>query len=72
MVLQILLTGYKVIFSSTWYLSNLNSGWYDLYAFDPRQTLRILPVSEEFLRGIVGGEACMWGEMVDDNNILSR
>ncbi|CAH0713088.1 unnamed protein product, partial [Brenthis ino] len=71
-VWQILLTGYKVIFSSEWYLSDLNSEWHDFYAFDPRQTLRILPLSEECLRGVVGGEACMWGEMVDDNNILSR
>lgn len=39
---------------------------------DPRHTVREATGSDTLLAGVIGGEACMWGEMVDDRNVISR
>ncbi|XP_075977690.1 beta-hexosaminidase subunit beta-like [Anticarsia gemmatalis] len=72
-MIQILSAGRKLIFSSAWYLDHLNSGgdWVDYYKADPRQMIP-KSLSHFNLHDIVGGEACMWGEVVDDRNIISR
>lgn len=70
---QILKAGHKLIYSASWYLDHLQSGgdWINFYKVDPRQ---MIPSSQNKLNleDIVGGEACMWGEVVDDRNIQSR
>ncbi|CAH1636777.1 unnamed protein product [Spodoptera littoralis] len=64
---------HKVIYSASWYLDYLSNGgdWYKLYNVDPRQ---MIPkrYKELDLNKILGGEACMWGEVVDDRNLISR
>ncbi|XP_022826941.1 beta-hexosaminidase subunit beta-like [Spodoptera litura] len=62
---------HKVIYSASWYLDYLSNGWHKLYKVDPRQ---MIPkrYKELDLNKILGGEACMWGEVVDDRNLISR
>uniref|UniRef100_A0A2A4JYB6 beta-N-acetylhexosaminidase n=2 Tax=Heliothis virescens TaxID=7102 RepID=A0A2A4JYB6_HELVI len=72
-MVRILLAGHKVIYSSSWYLDQVNGGedWSKFYVVDPRRM--ILDTTDNLnLDDIVGGEACMWGEVVDDNNLISR
>lgn len=70
---QILQKGHKILYSSAWYLDHLQSGgdWESFYVTDPRAIVaqwgRYLNVDN-----IVGGEACMWGEVVNDMNFISR
>ncbi|XP_045452690.1 beta-hexosaminidase subunit alpha-like [Melitaea cinxia] len=71
-MINILESGHKLIFSSTWYLSAMNSEWPDFYLPDPRKMVYDITRNETLLPGIVGGEACMWGEMVDDRNVINR
>nr|ABB76925.1 beta-N-acetylglucosaminidase 2 [Spodoptera frugiperda] len=70
---NILSGGYKVIYSSSWYLDHINGGgdWAKYYGVDPREIVKgSVPEDKEV--DILGGEACMWGEVVDDTNIISR
>lgn len=62
--------GYKALLSSCWYLDALSSGgnWIEFYKCDPHN----FPGSEAERHRVIGGEACMWGEVVDVNNVLSR
>ncbi|XP_068620741.1 beta-hexosaminidase subunit beta-like [Battus philenor] len=71
-MVKVLQAGQKVIFSSAWYLDDLNSEWSKLYGSDPRQMVRDATGSDSLLPNIVGGEACMWSEMVDDRNVIPR
>lgn len=68
---QILEAGHKVVYSSSWYLDKLDGGdgWSKFYTVDPRQQITTDVLD---LNNIVGGEACMWGEVVDDTNLISR
>ncbi|CAB3236550.1 unnamed protein product [Arctia plantaginis] len=72
-LVKILKAGHKLIYSASWYLDQLQNGgdWIHYYKVDPRQ---MIPSSQTKLNldDIVGGEACMWGEVVDDRNIQSR
>ncbi|XP_041985085.1 beta-hexosaminidase subunit beta-like isoform X2 [Aricia agestis] len=70
-MIKILKKGHKVLFSSSWYLDYLSVKWEELYEADPRQMVADV-ASDVLVEGIVGGEACMWGEMVDDRNVMSR
>ncbi|CAB3236552.1 unnamed protein product [Arctia plantaginis] len=72
-LVQILKAGHKLIYSASWYLDHLQSGgdWIDYYKVDPRQMIPSFHAKVN-LDDIVGGEACMWGEVVDDRNIQSR
>ncbi|XP_047536014.1 beta-hexosaminidase subunit beta-like [Vanessa atalanta] len=71
-MISILYSGQKLLFSSTWYLDSITSQWTDFYVFDPRKMVYDVMQNQTLLEGIVGGEACMWGEMVDDRNVLNR
>ncbi|XP_049876912.1 beta-hexosaminidase subunit beta-like [Pectinophora gossypiella] len=63
----------KVIFSTEWYLGyDLSKHFNDYYKFDPRLIAYNATEDHSLDKYIIGGEACMWGEMVDDSNILSR
>lgn len=69
-MMDILEKGNKVLFSSMWYLDQRNTlgTWEELYQSDPRDMINNATINSN----IVGGEACMWGEMVSDSNIISR
>ena len=60
---------FKVILSKGYYLDKLYSAWH-YYLKDP------IPVSKRdnkgYLKNIMGGEACMWTELVDSNTINTR
>ncbi|CAH2268298.1 jg5490 [Pararge aegeria aegeria] len=71
-MINVLRTGHRVLFSSSWYLDALGSEWKDYYAADPRQMVFDVTGNETLLADIVGGEACMWGEMADDRNVINR
>ncbi|CAK1553097.1 unnamed protein product [Leptosia nina] len=71
-MVTVLTAGHRLIFSSTWYLDALGSNWPDYYWADPRQMVYDVTSNRTLLNGVVGGEACMWGEMVDDRNVQSR
>ena len=43
--------------------------WQDFYTLEPTSGLNLPPAT---LQLILGGEACMWGEQVDDATILPR
>lgn len=70
-MIKILNSGHKVVFSSSWYLDYLNFNWNSFYGDDPRLMVYQKKKNAR-LENIVGGEACMWGEMADDTNVISR
>ncbi|KAM3962564.1 beta-N-acetylglucosaminidase 3 [Aphomia sociella] len=73
-MVKILQAGHRLIFSSSWYLDHLKSGgdWMDFYTADPRAMVYNATDNDSLLDNIIGGEACMWGEVVDDTNVISR
>ncbi|XP_059061452.1 beta-hexosaminidase subunit beta-like [Achroia grisella] len=73
-MIQVLQHGYRLIFSASWYLDHLKTGgdWTDFYTADPRSMVYNATNNSSLLHNIIGGEACMWGEVVDDVNVLSR
>lgn len=67
---EITAAGYRALLSAGWYLDHLqfSSDFPNMYQTDPvgfygTQAQKDL---------VMGGEACMWSEMVDDSSILSR
>jgi len=60
--------GYKVIASPSnyWYLNIASNTWQSMYSYDPTVGL-----SSTQAALIYGGETCLWGEYVDDNNMES-
>ena len=61
--------GYRVIAapSDYWYLDHADNTWLKMYMYEPTTDL-----SEHAKSLIVGGEASMWGEMVDESNIVPK
>ncbi|KRT82067.1 glycoside hydrolase, partial [Oryctes borbonicus] len=66
---KLLNLGYRLIISTknAWYLDH---GFWGSTHYYPWRTVygNQLPAH----KGVLGGEVCMWGEMVDDNNIDPR
>lgn len=62
--------GYNAILSSCWYLDHLESGgdWLQFYRCDPY----VFPGTAEQKAKVMGGEVCMWAEVVDANNVIPR
>ena len=53
----------SILWSSNWYLDHLELQWEDMYGSYLRDNTN---------GGILGGEACMWGESVDEMNFMTR
>lgn len=56
------------IASSCWYLDHLDTTVRELYACDPHS----FPGTAAAKRLVIGGEACMWGELASAQNVLQR
>ncbi|XP_026686785.1 beta-hexosaminidase subunit alpha-like [Diaphorina citri] len=67
-VKRVVSAGYKVINSIGWYLDNLEQ------EFETYHGIRVgsIDLTPEEKKLFLGGEACMWGEKVDETNIESR
>lgn len=67
---QITREGRRALLSSCWYLDHLSTGgdWKKFYMCDPHD----FNSSAEQRKLVMGGEACMWSEVVDNSNILQR
>ncbi len=64
--------GYDTILSSGWYL-DLAQPASDHYAVDPLPVPTGTPtLNSEQTSHVLGGEACMWAELVDQNNVDTR
>ncbi|KAH3830320.1 hypothetical protein DPMN_103561 [Dreissena polymorpha] len=62
--------GYKALLASPWYLDLISYGrdWLKYYLADPQD----FNGTQAQYDLVMGGEACLWGEYVDDTNVLSR
>ncbi|XP_016660218.1 beta-hexosaminidase subunit beta-like isoform X3 [Acyrthosiphon pisum] len=62
---RVMKSGHPVLFSSCWYVNYIKYGtdWLNFYRCDPTAE-----VGDDSL--FLGGEACMWGEFVDETNLL--
>lgn len=67
---QVTKDGHPALLSSCWYLDHLASGgdWRGYYTCDPHD----FSGNDEQKQLVLGGEACMWAEVVDSGNILQR
>lgn len=67
---QITKQGLPALLSSCWYLDHLQSGgdWKSFYGCDAAD----FPGTDEQQKLVMGGEACMWSEVVDNGNVLQR
>ncbi|XP_049624745.1 beta-hexosaminidase subunit beta-like [Suncus etruscus] len=62
--------GFQVILSSPWYLDLISYGedWKKYYLAEPLKFFG----SQEQKQLVIGGEACLWGEYVDETNFTPR
>lgn len=62
--------GLPALASTCWYLDHLKNGgdWRKYYVCDPHD----FPGNATQKELVLGGEACMWSEVVDNSNILQR
>lgn len=62
--------GYPALLSACWYLDYLQTGgdWRKYYTCDPQD----FAGDAKQKQLVLGGEACMWSESVDNSNILQR
>ncbi|KAK4884746.1 hypothetical protein RN001_001017 [Aquatica leii] len=63
-------SGFQTLLSSCWYLDHLSGGgdWTKYYDCEPTK----FKGSDEQKKLVIGGEACMWAEVVNEYNIESR
>jgi hexosaminidase len=61
--------GYRVINSAGWYLDYLNVGVWDMYTVEPYDGGNFTDAQKKM---ILGGEAPLWSEYVDDTNFNAR
>ncbi|XP_067658068.1 beta-hexosaminidase subunit beta-like [Haliotis asinina] len=61
--------GYRVLYSACWYLDMVSFGpdWYKYYSCDPA-----FPGQGVDETRVLGGEACLWSEYVDNENLMAR
>ncbi|CAH1105329.1 unnamed protein product [Psylliodes chrysocephalus] len=71
LITDLIKLGYKLIVSTKdrWYLDHGFWGTTNYYKW---KTVYENPIYEKYTKAILGGEVCMWGELVDDSNIDSR
>ncbi|XP_007955133.1 beta-hexosaminidase subunit alpha [Orycteropus afer afer] len=62
--------GFRVLLSAPWYLNRITYGpdWKEVYLVEPLA----FDGSPEQKARVIGGEACMWGEYVDNTNLVPR
>uniref|UniRef100_A0A1B6KR81 Beta-hexosaminidase n=1 Tax=Graphocephala atropunctata TaxID=36148 RepID=A0A1B6KR81_9HEMI len=60
--------GKYALLSEGWYLDHILDQWQNFYRVDPTDFNGT--VAQRQL--VLGGEACMWGEMVDETNVVPR
>lgn len=67
-VSKITAANYKVIASPSnyWYLNIATNTWQVVYSYDP--TMDLTSSAQKDL--VIGGEVALWGEFVDDQNII--
>lgn len=63
--------GYHVLYSTNWQL-DLQATFDDFYRQDPRKMVTKITKKNWVAKYVLGGEACMWGDNVDDRNLFSR
>ena len=63
---------FRCILSACWYLQRISYGedWQHFYQCDPRTFNTSATFEQKQL--VLGGTICMWGEYVDNTNVLSR
>lgn len=63
--------GYQAILSSYWYLDQLYNGgdWLKFYNFDPIEDFNGTETEKKL---VIGAEACMWSEVVNEYNLEPR
>jgi hexosaminidase len=69
MITNVTEAGYKVIAAPQeyWYLDHADNTWMKMYTYEPTVGL-----SDRAASLIIGGETSMWGEKVDETNILPK
>lgn len=65
---KVVSTGYTSVYANPFYLDNLGKTWRQYYS-TPLSDGTLTPKEQE---KVLGGEVCMWGEMVDQTNIVTR
>lgn len=65
---QVTSKGYFALLSEGWYLDHLSDEWQNFYTVEPTGFNGTKGQTDL----VLGGEACMWGEMVDESNVVSR
>eukprot|EP01039_Chlorochromonas_danica_P008954 gene8954-9878_t len=69
MISQLTGAGYRVIASPSnyWYLNIATNTWQVMYGYEPTSGL-----SQSQMNNIIGGEAALWSEYIDERNIESN
>jgi len=62
--------GYQTLYSTCWYLDLIEYGikWPKYYNCDPADTSMGYQIDE---KKVLGGEACLWAEYIDNENLMS-